>query len=302
MELKWLEDFLSLASTHSFSQSASERNITQSAFSRRIRALEVWLGSELLDRSVYPVALTDEGKAFLETAETVVSLLYSAKDQLGAEAATRRGNTVSITALHTIAQSVLPQWLAMLETSLGPFTSKVLPDNFATCIHALTDGGYDFFMTFYHPEVSIALPEQAYPFITVGRDTLVPVGSPEMRRRLDADEGPLPLLQYSRGSFLGLLAKAAQESHSETPTYRSHVNENSMAEAMRAMARAGHGMAWLPLSLVDEDLHHDRLVLLGRGLPMEIRLYRNAARARNFVERIWNVAQGYPAFAWDIPK
>lgn len=302
MELKWLEDFLSLAQTRSFSQSASERNITQSAFSRRIRALEVWLGSELLDRSVYPVALTEDGKAFLETAETAVSLLYSAKDRLGTEASSRRGNTVSITALHTIAQSVLPQWLAMLENSVGPFTSKVLPDNFATCIHALTDGGYDFFMTFYHPDVPISLPERTYPFITVGRDTLVPVGAPEMKRRLEAHEGPLPLLQYSRGSFLGLLAKFAQERHSDTPTYRSHVNENSMAEAMRAMSRAGHGMAWLPLSLVEEDLQHGRLVLLGHGLPMEIRLYRNAERARHFVERIWAVAQDYPTFAWDIPK
>ena len=41
MELKWLEDFVSLANTSSFSKSAKQRNVTQPAFSRRIRALEI---------------------------------------------------------------------------------------------------------------------------------------------------------------------------------------------------------------------------------------------------------------------
>ena len=50
MDFKWLEDFLVLAETHSFSRSAELRGVTQSAFSRRIRALEEWLGTDLLSR------------------------------------------------------------------------------------------------------------------------------------------------------------------------------------------------------------------------------------------------------------
>nr|WP_244196091.1 LysR family transcriptional regulator [Paraburkholderia susongensis] len=41
MELKWLEDFVSLANTLSFSRSAQERCVTQSTFSRRIK-LNFW--------------------------------------------------------------------------------------------------------------------------------------------------------------------------------------------------------------------------------------------------------------------
>ena len=44
METKWLEDFVSLAETHSFSRSAQLRHVTQPAFSRRIQALEAWAG------------------------------------------------------------------------------------------------------------------------------------------------------------------------------------------------------------------------------------------------------------------
>ena len=51
MESKWLEDFVSLAETGSFSRSAALRHVTQPAFSRRIRSLEAWLGADLIDRS-----------------------------------------------------------------------------------------------------------------------------------------------------------------------------------------------------------------------------------------------------------
>lgn len=45
METKWLEDFVSLAETRSFSRSAQLRHVTQPAFSRRIQALEAWGGT-----------------------------------------------------------------------------------------------------------------------------------------------------------------------------------------------------------------------------------------------------------------
>ena len=53
MNLIWLEDFLALASTGNFSR-AEERHMTQPAFSRRIRALEEWLGVVLIDRTTHP--------------------------------------------------------------------------------------------------------------------------------------------------------------------------------------------------------------------------------------------------------
>ena len=47
MNLSWLEDFLALAASGNFSRAAQERHMTQPAFSRRIRALEEWLGATL---------------------------------------------------------------------------------------------------------------------------------------------------------------------------------------------------------------------------------------------------------------
>ena len=64
METKWLEDFVSLAETRSFSRSAQLRHVTQPAFSRRIQALEAWAGLDLVDRSSYPTRLTPAGETF----------------------------------------------------------------------------------------------------------------------------------------------------------------------------------------------------------------------------------------------
>lgn len=82
MEIKWIQDFLSLAKTRSFSRSAEERNVTQPALSRRIRALEAWLGTELVDRSTYPTRLTPAGKLFHDQAEVLLRQLLDIRTLL----------------------------------------------------------------------------------------------------------------------------------------------------------------------------------------------------------------------------
>jgi DNA-binding transcriptional LysR family regulator len=59
MELYWLQDFLSLVRNGNFSRAAAERHVTQSAFSRRIQALEDWAGAPLFDRATHPIELTE---------------------------------------------------------------------------------------------------------------------------------------------------------------------------------------------------------------------------------------------------
>src|SRR3954471_13232996 len=101
MELKWLEDFVSLARTGSFSRSAEERHVTQSAFSRRIQALETWLSVSLIDRSTYPTTLTAAGREFREMAEEAVRMLHSSRTALQASVGTSKA-LVSVAALHIL--------------------------------------------------------------------------------------------------------------------------------------------------------------------------------------------------------
>jgi hypothetical protein len=82
MDTKWLEDFVSLAETRSFSRSAQLRHVTQSAFSRRIQSLEAWAGVDLVDRSSYPTRLTAAGATFYLQAQEILQSLQSSRAQL----------------------------------------------------------------------------------------------------------------------------------------------------------------------------------------------------------------------------
>lgn len=287
MELKWLEDFLSLAETRSFSRSAEERRVTQPAFSRRIRSLEVWLGTVLLDRSTYPITLTPEGRHFRETAEEVVRALNLSRAEFRGADVRPTMPTIAVTALHTLCITFLPQWLTGLRDRLGPVASRVLPDNFHICVQALVEGGYDFLLTFHHPSVPNPIDPERYPHLVVGRDSLAAVASPRWKG-VTAER--LPLLQYSRGSFLGLLATIAQAREGAPPTFLAHTNENSMAEALKFMAIEGHGVAWLPRSLVATEIDAGSLVVVAPEMPMDIRLYRSVERSRPFLDRVWAAA------------
>ena len=58
MKLEWLEDLLAVIDQGSLSKAAVARHLTQPAFSRRVRAIEGYLGCELFDRDRKPLQLT----------------------------------------------------------------------------------------------------------------------------------------------------------------------------------------------------------------------------------------------------
>ena len=64
-----------------------------------------------------------------------------------------------------------------------------------------------------------------------------------------------------------------------------------MADALKFMALEGHGLAWLPRSLVAHELTDGRLISVGPEIPLEVRLYRSARRTRPIVETVWATAR-----------
>jgi DNA-binding transcriptional LysR family regulator len=69
------------------------------------------------------------------------------------------------------------------------------------------------------------------------------------------------------------------------PRFTAHV-----ATVLAAMARAGRGMAWLPISLIARDLADGGLVRAGDeswDVPIDIRLFRPRARQPAAAEEFW---------------
>lgn len=64
---------------------------------------------------------------------------------------------------------------------------------------------------------------------------------------------------------------------------------------LRTLALAGRGVAWLPSSLIADDLRGGALVDAGGGagrVPVEIRLYRQPAPMTAAAEALWALVQG----------
>lgn len=297
MDLKWVEDFLCLARLGSFSRAAAERHVTQSAFSRRIMSLENWLGAPLLDRGAYPAALTDAGREFLPVAAELARHLYDAK----AAARRRREKgerTVTLAAQHSLSLHFFGGWAAAIEARVGPLDFRIIADNYYGAVRSLRDGGCDFLLCFTHPQAA-AMPRGVFQELSAGRDWLIPVSAPKGRRPLFALPGrrgaPIPYLAHGPDAFLG---KVTDLILSRAPCRLRVCYENAFSEALKVMALAGRGVAWLPESAAREHLANGQLTRAGgakwRG-RLDIRLFRAHDSGSPLCDEVWRAAEALAA-------
>ncbi|CAM5443830.1 Transcriptional regulator, LysR family OS=Tsukamurella paurometabola (strain ATCC 8368 / DSM/ CCUG 35730 / CIP 100753 / JCM 10117 / KCTC 9821 / NBRC 16120/ NCIMB 702349 / NCTC 13040) OX=521096 GN=Tpau_2095 PE=3 SV=1 [Tsukamurella paurometabola] len=102
---------VAVADLGSISAAARECGISQPSASSRLRNLERLLGLDLLDRRTRGAELTPEGAAVTEWARSVVTAMTGL--QTGAEAL-RADHTVRIACSQTIAEYLMPAWLARM--------------------------------------------------------------------------------------------------------------------------------------------------------------------------------------------
>src|SRR5262245_49133835 len=96
---------------------AEALNLTQSAATKRIRALERRVGAPLLDRGALGVAPTRLGRALYPEAKHVLAALAAAERVIADEAA--HDVPLRLAASRTIGEFVLPSWLATFRVVRG---------------------------------------------------------------------------------------------------------------------------------------------------------------------------------------
>lgn len=297
MELKWLEDVLSLSTTLSFSRSARERNITQSALSRRVKQLEEWLGLPLFDRSSYPICLTEAGRTFLPRAQEILKQVRGARlemRQLHEDAS----ETLTFATLNTLSLTYFPGLIRRIEDRLGPLKTRFCDQraSFDGNVGLLNQGECDFLLTYAHPAVLPELDAERFLYRHLGTEQAIPVSIPDGRGEplhpFRSGEVPVRLLSYGNCSFF---ARRLALLFAERPTPLVTVYENPMSVGLKAMVLAGRGVAWVPESLVGEELRNGQLVPAADPswyIAAEIRLYRARQQGRPAVEQFWAAALG----------
>ncbi len=297
LETKWLEDFVALASTRSFSASARQRHVTQPAFSRRIRSLEQAVGVTLVDRSTTPINLTPEGQLFLVTARNLVEQLNECLGHLRGVSMAREA--LDIVAAHSLALSFYPEWISRLQEGLGELPTRLVAMNVGEAIHVLREGNCDLMLAYHDQYATMQLDAEVFPSFSIGQVNMLPVSLADKQGKplfnLESQD-PIPYLSYTQGAFLGRSVRMLLKNDPLRLRLRT-IYETAMAEGLKGMVLQGVGLAWIPDFCIREELKSGRLVRAGDDkwdVPLEIRLYRCSLVHKPGVEKLWRQMMKLP--------
>ncbi|MDR2172824.1 MAG: hypochlorite stress DNA-binding transcriptional regulator HypT [Burkholderiales bacterium] len=281
IETKWLEDFLALEELRNFSHAAEQRNLSQPAFSRRIRALEHAVGVELFDRTSTPLQLTDHGRLFHSQTRRLLEQLQSNLSELSG--ANLTGKTkLTIAAAHSLSLAVLPTVIESIAQRDDSFVCHVEAIDAHQAVQTLREGKSDFILSF-HDEDLLQTPFRCLKLLDA---ELIPVyvGN-KQAPRFSPEQTGIPLLNYTPTSYLGRLVNRHLFTMDENIFHTVFVS--SMAELLKRMALNGYGVAWLPTYLVQEAQNRfTRLDL--PAIPIEAYAYRMEARLSSAAEHFWS--------------
>ena len=292
LDIEWLEDFVTLAETGSFSRAAEARTIAQPAFSRHIRALEEWVGADLVDRGAHPATLTAAGKRFLPLTEDVLARLIAARIK-ARMAHDQSVASLRFAATHALSLGYFPQWLGRIEAqgALGPI--EMMSDSTLGCEELMLQRRAQFLMCYAHEAVPNRLDEAGVAWVKLEDDLLAPVSAVDAHGapRFRLDQGTsLPLLAYSDSSGVGRIMRGRLRAVSAKDAPFHTVFTGHHALVLKSLALEGRGLAWLPTRLIAEELASGRLVVTGGEawqLPLEIRLYRQPVVMSDAAEALW---------------
>ena len=296
-DFTWLEDFVALAGSGNFTRAAQERHSSQPAFSRRIRALEDWVGTPLVDRGTQPARLTEAGEWFKGVAEELVARTARLPGE-ARQIAQARSATLRIASTHALSFTFVPRWLRGLEAKLTLGPVELASDVLARCEAQMQRGQVQFVLAHAHARLHGALDGPAYTSAVIGEDALLPVCKPTAAGRPlhgvegKARRGALPVLGYTEESGMGrvmreVLAPRLEARRAET-AFSAH-----LASVLRSMALDGRGVAGRPRPLVEEGRAPGRRVAAAGAaweVPLEIRLYRPRETLGRAAEAFWAAA------------
>ena len=299
MNLRWLEDFLAVCETRSFTEAARSRFLTQSALSKHMQALEIWLGAgTLLDRSTNPVGITSAGLSFKDTASQIVTLLNSARRAASNNKVASK--TIYVSSTHSLSATFVPVLSKLLYEEMPEQTVclHVAANNFREALSRYERAECDYFLCYDSPVHSVALDHDEHSKLTLGTDYLVPVSIPAKQSSKPyfaitrAAGRPLPYLGYTEESHLGKMLENHPGFTHIADRLVAHA-KSAYSETLRAGVLTGLGVAWLPYSLIRGNLEGGDLTLASNDvahyIPLTIDVYRQKSASRVEVLKCWEI-------------
>lgn len=285
IETKWLEDFLTLEECRNFSQAAEKRNLSQSAFSRRILALEEAIGIKLFDRAAVPLKLTDEGKLFHSQTRNLLQQLSDNLDELLGH--NRNLPNIKFAAAHSLSLSIMPNLIREISQNEGNFIYSVEAIDVDQTVKTLIDGKSDFIFSFYDER----LMQDPFLSLEILQSKLYPIAPMDNQGNalFQLQDKSVPLLNYTPNSYMGRLVNRKLAEYDQLATKTKFIS--SMSELLKNMVLNHQGIAWLPEYSIKEELKNKKVTILESDelvIPIKGYIYRVNTRLNNSAEKFWD--------------
>lgn len=259
MRLEWIDDILAVAEHGSFQAACEKRNVSQPAFSRRIRQIEQALGVPLFDRATRPARLSphvlDQLDRMRELSAGMRDLTVALRDAEG-----RRRRRIVIASQHAIAATSTPEIIGRFADL--DIDTRLRSANRDDCLAQIMTRRAD--IAFIHDVAGAQeIPGAEFlDIVQIGTETLIPVFARDSLDTLNAAyaRGELPVIAYPADVFLGQVQR-------RLIFPRLTRLETALTLAALEFARTGFAIAWIPEPLARADIKVDRLVNLSTTLP-----------------------------------
>ncbi|MFQ6549445.1 LysR family transcriptional regulator [Aestuariibius sp. 2305UL40-4] len=266
MRVDWLDDLIALLDRGGVAEAASRRNVTQPAFSRRIKVLEDVLGFDIIDRSARPSGPSP----ILKAHEAELRKLASSQGQLLSKMRLEHGSgarQIVVASQHAITTALGPEMVSVL-TQPGKIHIRLRSANFDECETMLMTREASVALTYrILAEVPAELPD-VLTEVTLGHEKLIPVAAQDHARDImwRFHNGELRLIGYPADVFLGIALSRHILPGLEGKCQVNVVAETGLTTAALQLSRSGLGVAWVPSALARNAIGQGELVELAEEL------------------------------------
>ena len=279
MDMQWLDDVLVLLEERNMTRAAARRNITQPAFSRRIRSFEDWLGVTVLERGSNRVGISTA----LFSNEAEIRALVTRIRDLRAKIVhfDPASSTVTIAAQHAPVFSTFPDMAIRAKRVLPSLKFRLRAGNLRDCVSMFLRGDTTMLLCY---ESENAGQMQFGPDIrraVWGIDYLVPVvGGPLRYSVRDTGDVALdtPAIVYPDNSYFGEVLRKGNRDFGTKANSLNPTCETAFSSGIRELVLAGIGIGWLPYSMAHRELENGEMVSLANRFgkeALEVAIYAN---------------------------
>ncbi len=290
MDMRWFDDVLVLLEERNLTRAAARQNISQPAFSRRIRSFEDWLGIQILERKTNRIEISPA----LVSNEAEIRALVAHLRELRTRIAQfdPAGSTVAIAAQSASVYSGFPEMAQSARAAFPAIRFRLRAGNLKDCLTLFLRGETGLLL--YH-ETQNAQPVQFGADVrrgSRGQDALIPVIGGALWASLPGPgvvPADTPSIVYPDNSYFGEVLGRNQRPFATAGFSRTPVCQTASTSGIKALVLGGLGIGWLPLSMARHEIDSGALVSLATELgtePLDVAIYahKNDEMAVHLVE------------------